>query len=113
MKRKTKIILFAVLGLVAIANLPPLAFFFRENYSYRNKDGSFKYQEQSGKSLDYEVCKIRFQRFKIENPGNPNKTLYRTFSLKPWRFWEWSQMIFNYERFTLPYYNKEYQSLER
>jgi len=107
MKKTTKIILTSVLTLIIISNLPPIAFFFQEDYSYQNKDGSFKYQEQSGKGLDFEVCKIRFDRFKKENPNSPYKKLYRTFEIKPWRFWEWWQMIVNNERFTLPYYPKE------
>jgi len=103
MKRRTKFILYTILALIIISNLPPITFFFQESYAYQNKDGSFKFEEQSGKSLDFEVCKIRFQRFKIENPDNPNKTLYRTFAIKPYRFWEWWQMVVNQERFTLPY----------
>ncbi|MDN3588061.1 hypothetical protein QWY86_15365 [Pedobacter aquatilis] len=107
MKKITKITLIAILALIIISNLPPISFFFQEDYAYQNKDGSFKYQEHAGKGLDFEVCKIRFNRFKVENPNNPNKTLYRTFNLKPWRFWEWREMITNPERFKLPYEAKD------
>lgn len=103
MRRKTKITLIVISAMIVISNLPPIAFFFQENYTYQNQNGSFKYQEQSGKSLDFKVGKIRFERFKIENPDNPNKTLFRTFTLKPYRFWEWWQMLINHERFSLPY----------
>ncbi|AZI24117.1 hypothetical protein EA772_01690 [Pedobacter sp. G11] len=105
MKKTTKITIGAVLALIIITNLPPISFFFQENYSYQNEDGSFKYQEQSDKGLDFEVCKIRFERFNKENPDNANKKLYRTFAIKPWKFWEWWEMLSNYERFKLPLLN--------
>lgn len=105
MKRKTKFIICTITAFIIISNLPPIAFFFQENYSYQNKDGSFKFQEQSGKSLDFEVCKIRFDRFKKLNPSN-DQVLYRNFTIKPWRFWEWWQMVAHSERFTLPYNSK-------
>lgn len=103
MKKTTKITLTAFLTLIIISNLPPISFFFQENYAYQNKDGSFRYQEQSGKGLDFEIGKLRFERFKTENPDNPNRQLYRNFEIKPWRFWEWWQMTAHNERFTLPY----------
>lgn len=105
MKNKTKIWIIIIVSIVMITNLPPINYFFGESYSYQNKDGSFSYTEQPGKGLDYEVGKIRFERFQKQNP-NKDQTLYRNFTLKPWRFWEWGQIIRHYERFTLPYYQK-------
>ena len=103
MKKKTKIWIAVILSTVVITNLPPVNYFLQESYSYQNKDGSFSYTEQPGKGLDYEVGKIRFDRFKERNP-NKDQTLYRTFTLKPWRFWEWWQMVSHSERFRLPLY---------
>lgn len=88
--------------IIAFSNLPPINYFWQESYTYQNKDGSFVYTEHPGKALDYNVGKIRFERFKQLNPTK-NQTLYRNFNLKPWRFWEWWQMIKHYERFNLPY----------
>ena len=104
MRNKTKLWTLAIILIIVMSNLPPINFFWQDNYSYQNKDGSFRYTEQPGKALDYNVGKIRFERFKKMNPDNPHKTLYRTFTLKPWRFWEWWQMIRHIERFNLPYY---------
>lgn len=95
-----------IVSIVAISNLPPINYFWQESYSYQNKDGSFTYTEQPGKALDYNVGKIRFERFQKLNP-NKNQTLCRNFTLKPWRFWEWWQMIKHFERFTLPYHQKD------
>jgi hypothetical protein len=36
--------------------------------------------------------------------------LYRTFTIKPWYFWEWYQMIFHSERFALPYKKPSFNS---
>lgn len=106
MKKKTKIWTIVIVSIVAISNLPPINYFWQEGYSYQNMDGSFTYTEQPGKALDYNVGKIRFERFQKLNP-NKNQTLYRNFTLKPWRFWEWWQMIKHSERFTLPYHEKD------
>ncbi len=103
MKKKTKIWIAVILSTVVVANIPPVNYFFQESYTYQNKDGSFSYTEQSGKGLNYEVAKIRFNRFKEQNPDK-DQNLYRTFTLKPWRFWEWWQMIAHSERFKLPLY---------
>ena len=39
---------------------------------------------------------------------NPDKDLgdnhlFRTFTIKPWRFWQWGDMLFHSDRFRLPY----------
>jgi len=102
MKKKTKFWIIIIVSIIVIINLSPVNYFFQQNYSYHNKDGSFTYTEQLGKGLDYEVGKIRFNRFKKLNPDKDH-ILYRDFTLKPWRFWEWWQMIKHFERFTLPY----------
>lgn len=102
MKKNRKFWLKVIVIFVIIANLPPVNYLFRESYSYQNIDGTFTYTEQPGKGLDYEVGKIRFNRFIEQNP-NKNHVLYRNFTIKPWRFWEWWQMVANLERFNLPY----------
>lgn len=103
MKRQTKTWLIIITIIIIFTNLPPVNYFLQESYSYQNKDGSFKYIEESGKGLDFEVGLIRFNRFKKDNPYNKNRTLYRTFIFKPWRFWEWYQMISNNERYELQF----------
>ncbi|MGN7988705.1 hypothetical protein ACTJKC_15255 [Pedobacter sp. 22226] len=105
MKKKIKIWIIIIVSIVIITNLPPVNYFLEENYSYQNNDASFIYVEQPGKGLDYEVGQIRFKRFQKQNPDK-DQTLYRTFTLKPWKFWEWWQMLRHFERFKLPYYSK-------
>jgi hypothetical protein len=105
MKKQTKRWLVIVVIIIIISNLPPINYFFQECYTYQNNDGSFKYTEDSEKGLDYEVGQIRWNRFQKCNSVNPNKTLYRTFTLKPWRFWEWWNMLSNAKRFDYPYIN--------
>jgi len=107
MKKRNRIIIITVAVIITLSNTPPIQYFFRESYHYQNRDGSFEFTEQGGPTQGFDVTKRRFEAFKTDNPSNPNKTLYRTFIIKPWRFWEWWQMIFNHERFTLPYYPKD------
>jgi hypothetical protein len=106
-KNRIKFILIFLLAIIIVSNTPPVQYFLLEQYEYQNKDGSFKYQEIPGQSLDFEVAQIRWNRFKSENPNNPNQTLYRTFSIKPWQFWEWWQFIVHNERYRLPYLKAE------
>lgn len=106
MKRKHKIILAIVFGIIIISNLPPVTYFFQEQYHYQNKDGSFQFSEQGGPTQDFEVAKARFESFKSKNPKYKGDILYRTFTIKPWRVWEWWQMVAHFERFNLPYLNQ-------
>ncbi|PWS28477.1 hypothetical protein DHW03_01050 [Pedobacter yonginense] len=101
--KNRKVILIAIAVVIIISNTPPMQFFLLENYNYQNADGSFKYTEEPGQALDFKVGERRWERFKTENSSDPNQTLYRTFRIKPWQFWEWWQFIAHGKRFTLPY----------
>ena len=53
--------------------------------------------------MDYEAGQIQFEGWKKQNSSNPNKTLYQTFSIRPWQFWGWWQFIATGSRYALPY----------
>jgi len=106
MKRNTNITLIIIATIIIISNLPPVTYFLQEEYRYQNNDGSFKFSEQSGPTQGFDVALARFESFKRKNPDNENRTLYRTFSLKPWRFWEWWTMVAGFERYRLPKYER-------
>lgn len=98
--KKIAIILVVI---IIISNLPLFNFFIQEDFTYRNFDGSFYYNEESGKGKSFEGCQRKYAYFLDTHPELKNKTLYRTFTIKPWRFWEWYEMIFHPQRFGLPY----------
>ena len=100
--KKTLIIIMAI---VVISNLPFFSFFIRENYSYSNVDGTFKFTEDAGKGATFKTVIMRYGIFLCQHPEKDqgDNRLFRTFTLKPWRFWEWGQWIFRNERFFLPY----------
>jgi hypothetical protein len=102
MKKKITI---ALIALVIISNLPVFNFISLENYSYSNGDGSFIYNEEGGKGMAYVSCLISYGYFLCRHPDKErgDNRLYRTFTIKPWRFWEWRELIFHSERFGLPY----------
>ncbi|QEM02611.1 hypothetical protein DIU31_003415 [Mucilaginibacter rubeus] len=102
--KKTLIIIVAIL---LISNLPIFNFFVQENYQYQNFDSSFTYSEESGKGKSFIGCIRTYGHFLCEHPEKDkgDNWLYRTFAIKPWRFWEWSQMLFS-ERYRLPYKEK-------
>lgn len=103
-----KIILVSFLGIVILSNLPFISFFLNENYTYSNIDHSFRYSEENGKGQSFKSALITYGVFLCQHPDKDqgDNRLYRTFTIKPWRFWEWGQMIFHSDRFTLPYLDK-------
>ena len=97
-------IIFVTIGLVIlVSNLPLFEFFFQEDFIYRNVDRSFYYNEDGGKGRSFEGCLAMYNHFLGFHPLIKDKTLYRTFTIKPWYFWEWREMIFEPARFKLPY----------
>jgi hypothetical protein len=102
---KTTTILITLVAIIIFVNLPLWDFFLQENYTYSNRDGSFTYSEESGKGNSFNSCMLVYGHFLCKHPekNNTDITLYRTFTLKPWRFWEWREMIFHSDRFLLPY----------
>lgn len=103
MKRKN--IFWIILCIVVFLNLPLWSFFLEENYTYSNVDGSFQTSEEGGKNGHFETVMMRYGGFLCQHPDKDNgdNNLYRTFTIQPWRFWEWRQMIFHSDRFWLPY----------
>jgi hypothetical protein len=101
---KNKLFIAALIFLI-LSNLPIFDFLLQEDYTYSNVDKTFTYSEEGGKGKSYAGCQRLYGYFLCEHPGNDqgDNRLYRTFTIKPWRFWEWRQMIFHSERFMLPY----------
>jgi hypothetical protein len=97
-------IIIIVIFIILIINFSPFSSIFRENYTYSNYDGSFKFEEQ-GSGYDFNMALRRYQKFLKNNQAKKeiDSQLYRTFTIKPWRFWEWGEYIFHHERFALPY----------
>jgi hypothetical protein len=100
-----KAVLLTAIVITILSNTPPAQFFLLGNYSYQNRDRSFTYSEEPGKGMDLEAGMIHFQGWKAQNLNNPNTTLYRTFTIKPWQFWEWWQYIAHSERYRMPYHS--------
>jgi hypothetical protein len=100
-----KRILITLLVVILFSNLPFFNFFFQENFTYANADHSFTYSEEGGKGKSFEGCQRSYGYFLCQHPEKDqgDNRLYRTFTVKPWYFWEWYQMIFHSERFGLPY----------
>ena len=100
---KKPLLIFSLL--IILSNLPFFSFLLKENYSYSNIDGSFKFVEEAGKGASFKTAILRYGIFLGQHPEKDlgDNRLFRTFTLKPWRFWEWSDWIFRNERFFLPY----------
>jgi hypothetical protein len=98
-------IFWILLTLIVFVNLPLWDLFIGRDYTYSNIDGSFTYQENTGKGSGYISAERSYTSFLCQHPDKDkgNNNLYRTFTIQPWRFWEWRQMIFHSDRFFLPY----------
>ncbi|PWS26177.1 hypothetical protein DHW03_15390 [Pedobacter yonginense] len=105
MKKIRNKILLIIIGIIFISNLPPVYYFLGEEYHYQNFDASFEFTEQPGTTQNFYMASRRFESFKERNPNNINQTLYRTFTIKPWKFWEWWSMISKGKRFKCQYLN--------
>lgn len=94
-----------LVALVMLVHLPLWDFFLGEDDTYSNKDGSYRYEEITGKGGSFNTVMLNYGGFLATHPekdqGDNNR--YRTFTLKPWRFWEWREMLFHSGRFRLPY----------
>jgi hypothetical protein len=102
---KAKKIIYILLAIIIIINLPLWDFFTQEDFTYCNSDHSFTYSEEGGKGMSFSTCLRRYGYFLCQHPQKDlaDNNLYRTFTIKPWYFWEWREMIFHSERFMLPY----------
>ena len=89
--------------LVLVTNLTIIGYFLKRNYTYSNYNGTFRHYEDGLKGKSYEGRDKRFQTFLRDNPQVGDTQLYRTFTLDPWRFWEWHEWYYHFDRFTLPY----------
>ncbi|MDB4921832.1 hypothetical protein [Mucilaginibacter sp.] len=100
-----KIYIIATTAFILFSNVPFISFLFEENYAYSNADSSFIYNEEAGKGKSFSGCQRLYGYFLCQHPekDHGDNKLYRTFTIKPWRFWEWREMIFHSERFGLPY----------
>ena len=100
-----KKIIIIVICLIAFSNLPIFKFFLLEHFTYANYDNSFQYNEEGGKGRSFSDCLMNYGYFLCKNPEKDlgDKRLYRTFTIKPWRFWQWGEYLFHSERFFLPY----------
>ena len=105
MTKRTKVITVTVVVIILLANYSPLNYFLRQNYTYSNIDGSFTFSEEYGKGFDHLSVFRRYAVFLARNPDKDfgDNRLFRTFTLQPWAFWQWHEMIFHSDRFRLPY----------
>ncbi|MES2276018.1 MAG: hypothetical protein V4592_08345 [Bacteroidota bacterium] len=101
---KKKILIGTIVVLIFI-NLPFWSFITIRNYSYQNKDGSYRDTEMSGMGGSFDAVLRGYGGFLALHPDRDkgDNNLYRTFAIEPWRFWEWREMILRSDRFKLPY----------
>ncbi|MFC3199494.1 hypothetical protein ACFOET_17865, partial [Parapedobacter deserti] len=65
------------------------------------------FDEMRLKGISYDTRDNAYHNFLNTNPTIKDKQLYRTFTLDPWRFWEWKEWLDHFDRFTLPYISEE------
>ena len=107
---KKQIIIWAMS--IVIYQSAVMGFFVDRWYTYSNADGSFRFEEIPGKGFTATSVYLAYGHFMCQHPDKAidNNSLYRNFTIQPWRFWEGRQMIMHIDRFELPYkeLNTEY-----
>lgn len=105
---------------VWLTNFTAVGYFLKRNYTYSNYNGTFRHSEYRLKGIGYNNRDEGYRIFLGKHPGIKNKQLYRTFTLDPWRFWEWHEWYYHDDRFKLPYIsekeikkNREKEGLDR
>lgn len=104
-KKVNKWLVILIIAVILIANFTPVSYLLHENYTYSNHDGSFIDSEEAGGKPAFLTVTYNYRDFLKKHPDQKAKdsTLYRTFTIKPWRFWQWSDYLFCPQRFKLPY----------
>ncbi len=118
MKKKYKIIIALIIGIVILSNTPPAQYiiiiFERENgyytYASKNAPNSFYSEHLMGpwELAHFSIRKdsVQFMNYLKEHPRAVNDTLYRTFTKNSLFFWHWWAYFFD-KRYTLPYKSRE------
>ena len=107
-KHMNKIIWLIIFGsLVWVTNCTPLGYFLKRDYTYSNYNGTFRHNEMKLKGIGYDNRDIGYAIFLKNNLSIKDKQLYRTFRLDPWRFWEWHEWYYHFDRFKLPYISEK------
>ncbi|SEK69544.1 hypothetical protein [Parapedobacter koreensis] len=95
------------IAVVLVTNLTIIGYFLKRHYTYSNYNGTFRFDEMRLKGISYHTRNEAYHNFLKRNPDIKDKQLYRTFTLDPWRFWEWHEWYYHFDRFTLPYLSEK------
>ncbi len=83
-------------------------YFFKEDYTYASYNGEFFCSEFYGQGSNLKTCQLNFKDHLTKHYNIKDKTMYRIFTIKPWRFWQWYEYFGkDKKRFSLPYRSPE------
>jgi hypothetical protein len=101
-RRATKIVLIIAVFLVIVTNAFPIFSAWRWYY-FTTKNGEFYFDMFEAKGRDFAMMNRWWDDYRAER--NPtDTTIYRTFSINPFAFWEWRQYLFS-DKYRYPYIN--------
>lgn len=80
-----------------------LGLFTKPAYSDCNASRAFRFTEEAG--ADLLDCERAYGYFLCGHPelDKGDSRLFRTFTVEPWKFWQWRQLLLHGERYGLPY----------
>jgi len=104
MKQVTKVILIIFLFTVVLTNAFPILSTWKWYY-FTTKNGEFYFDMFEAKGRDFDMMNRWWADYKAkQNPTDT--TIYRTFKINPFAFWEWRQYLFS-KKYRYPYLNPE------
>jgi|GEM_PF-2231778 len=95
------LILASLLLFIAISNLPPIHWLYKENdCSFSSGSGLFTFSEMNFKGDDFNQCNHKFSEFRKRNSGDT--TLYRLCPMNIFHFWDYGEYLFA-KKYRVPY----------
>jgi len=106
--KKTTLIFISLFLFIAISNLPPIHWFYKQNDCwFSNGNGSFTFAEMSFQGDDFQQCSHKFLEFRKRKLGDT--VLYRLCSMNIFYFWDYGEYIFS-QKYKVPY--KSWKEIE-
>lgn len=75
-------------------------------YTYSTSDGEYTAYENSHSAPKFEGIQVKFLNYLKTKPNLSDTSLYRTFRINPFKFWQWKAYL-THPRFRQPYISRQ------
>jgi hypothetical protein len=75
-------------------------------YAFETRNAEFRFIVDEEEGMDQDRMQREFQKYLQLHPGMEDRQLFRTFEMKPWKFWNWYHYLES-DLYEYPYKQKE------